>query len=61
MINLKNSINDKIEKYLKKLKKSGLSDKSIETYKNLLKHFELWFEDYDLLSENNLSLMEADI
>jgi len=61
MVNTKESLENKITFYLKKLQKVGLSDKSIETYKNLLKHFELWFEDYDLLSENNFSLMEADI
>ncbi len=54
------TITDKINLYIKKLKKSGLSDKSIETYKNLLKHFEIWAEDYGLLSDN-LVLMEADI
>ncbi len=60
MIVLEHSIKEKIKTYLTKLKKSGLSDKSIETYKNLLKHFEIWFEDYSLLSDN-LVLMETDI
>ncbi|MBK3333402.1 site-specific integrase [Persephonella atlantica] len=60
MIELENSIKDKINSYLTKLKKSGLSDKSIDTYSNLLKHFEIWAEDYGLLSDN-LVIMEADI
>jgi len=60
MIEFKDNLKDKLNNYLTKLKKSGLSDKSIETYKNLLKHFEIWAEDYGLLSDN-LVLMEADI
>jgi integrase len=61
LINFKESLKDKINLYLNKLKKSGLADKSIETYKKLLNHFEIWFEDYGLISEDNLVLMEADI
>ena len=54
------SLKDKINLYLNKLKKSGLSDKTIETYQKLLNHFETWAEDYGLLSDN-LVLMETDI
>ncbi|ACO04945.1 putative integrase/recombinase (plasmid) [Persephonella marina EX-H1] len=60
MIVLNENLKDKINSYLNKLKKSGLSDKSIETYKNLLNHFEIWAEDYGLLLDN-LVLMETDI
>jgi len=60
MITSKYFIREKVDTYLTKLKKSGLSDKSIETYKNLLKHFEIWSEDYGLLSDN-LVIMEADV
>ena len=54
------TLTDKTNAYLNKLKKLGLSEKSIETYKNLLQHFEIWAEDYGLLSDN-LVLMETDI
>ena len=60
MITFEENLKEKINLYLNKLKKSGLSDKTIETYKKLLNHFETWFEDYGLLS-NNLVLMETDI
>ncbi|RMB00063.1 tyrosine-type recombinase/integrase [Hydrogenothermus marinus] len=54
-------ISFKVNFYLNKLKKRGLSDKSIDTYKNLLKHFEDWFDEYGLISEDNLILVETDI
>ena len=60
MITFEETLKNKINSYLNKLEKSGLSDKTIETYKKLLNHFETWFEDYGLLSDN-LVLMETDI
>ncbi len=61
MIYTEENLKDKINQYLNKLKKAGLSDKSIETYSMLLSYFEVWFEDYGLISENNLVLMETDV
>jgi len=60
MIISEKNIKDKINIYLNKLKKSGLSDKTIDRYEKLLNHFEIWAEDYGLLSDN-LVLMETDI
>ncbi len=60
MITFEENLKKKINSYLNKLKKSGLSDKTIETYQKLLNHFETWAEDYGLLSDN-LVLMETDI
>ena len=60
MITFEESLKEKINSYLNKLKKSGLSDKTIERYRILLNHFEIWAEDYGLLSDN-LVLMETDI
>jgi len=50
----------KIKTYLDKLKKSGLSDKSIETYNMLLEYFSKWYDEYGLLTDN-LILVEKDI
>ncbi|MGC9101472.1 MAG: tyrosine-type recombinase/integrase, partial [Caldisericum sp.] len=44
--------------YLLKLKKTGLSESSIETYKIQLKHFEEWFKEKEL---PNLNLSEKDV
>ena len=60
MITFEENLKNKINSYLNKLKKSGLSDKTIERYRILLNHFEIWAEDYGLLSDN-LVLMETDI
>lgn len=57
---IEETLQDKINIYLLKLKKSGLSGKSIDTYKNLLQHFEKWAKDYGLLSDN-LELRETEI
>jgi len=50
----------KIKTYLDKLKKSGLSDKSIETYDMLLGYFARWYDEYGLLTDN-LVLVEKDV
>ncbi|MGC8868785.1 MAG: tyrosine-type recombinase/integrase [Sulfurihydrogenibium sp.] len=44
--------------YILKLKKIGLSESSIETYKIQLKHFEEWFKEKEL---PNLNLSEKDV
>ncbi|WP_029523546.1 site-specific integrase [Persephonella sp. KM09-Lau-8] len=60
MITFEENLKNKTNSYLEKLKKSGLSGRTIETYQKLLNHFEVWAEDYGLLSDN-LILMETDI
>ncbi len=47
-----------IYQYLKKLEKSGLSSKSLQTYEKLLLYFQRWFEFYGFES---LHLSERDV
>lgn len=53
-------VEEKIEFYLKKLKKSGLSDKSINTYRFLLSYFEEWANYYGFFT-TDLNLTENDV
>lgn len=46
------SIKDKAFSYFKKLKKSGLSDKSLEVYTGLINHFINWIEDYEIVKSD---------
>ncbi len=53
-------VEEKVEFYLKKLQKSGLSDKSINTYRFLLSYFEEWANYYGFFT-TDLNLTENDV